>query len=185
MFCKPIKQSQIKTCRFAALTAAAVFVVAAPALAQSTKVAIIDVEQVVRGSSRGQAATAELDTLRDEKEKALAAIAEQMKGLQTKVSEGRLTLAEEKLAEMQKQYEDLAIRLRREEDDAKRELQVKQQEVLQKIEAQVMPIINEIGKQGGYSLIFNKFGSGLVYADESTDITGEVIRRFDAAGAGS
>ena len=44
-----------------------------------------------------------------------------------------------------------------------------------------MPIIDQIGKEQGLTLIFNKFQSGLVYADDTVDITDEVIRRFNTA----
>jgi Skp family chaperone for outer membrane proteins len=46
----------------------------------------------------------------------------------------------------------------------------------------VFPIINTLGKEGGYTLIFNKFQSGLVYADEAIDITDLVIQRLDGGG---
>lgn len=45
------------------------------------------------------------------------------------------------------------------------------------------PIIEAAGAEGGYTLIFNKFQSGLVFAAEQVDITDEIIRRFDAAAA--
>lgn len=44
-----------------------------------------------------------------------------------------------------------------------------------------MPIIEQAGQEFGYTLIFNKFQSGLVYADEAADITPLIIQRFDAA----
>jgi Skp family chaperone for outer membrane proteins len=45
-----------------------------------------------------------------------------------------------------------------------------------------MPVINRIGKEGGYSFIFRKYESGLIYADESGDITEQVIQRMDSEG---
>ena len=40
-------------------------------------------------------------------------------------------------------------------------------------------MINEIGAERGFTLIFNKFQSGLVYADDGVYITDDVIRRFN------
>jgi hypothetical protein len=43
-----------------------------------------------------------------------------------------------------------------------------------------MPVINQVGKEKGYTLIFNKYAPGmLVYADDAIDITDEVLRRFN------
>ncbi len=44
-----------------------------------------------------------------------------------------------------------------------------------------MPVINQAGKDLGYTLIFRKFESGLIYADEAIDITTIIIQRLDAA----
>ncbi len=80
------------------------------------------------------------------------------------------------------QIEDRTIALQRFEDDAKRSLDEARRTALGRLEQQIMPIINEIGKERGLTLIFNKFqDSGIVYADDAVDITDEVIRRFNTA----
>ena len=43
-----------------------------------------------------------------------------------------------------------------------------------------MPIINQVGKELGYALIFNMRQAGLVFADEAVDITAAVIERFNS-----
>jgi Skp family chaperone for outer membrane proteins len=80
---------------------------------------------------------------------------------------------------MDKQMEDKVIALRRFQDDATRELNKRKDEVLGSIDQKVMPVINQVGKEQGYTLIFRKFESGLIYADEGVDITGSVIQRLD------
>ncbi|HXO20202.1 MAG TPA: OmpH family outer membrane protein, partial [Thermoanaerobaculia bacterium] len=57
-------------------------------------------------------------------------------------------------------------------------------DVLGAIDQRVMPVINQVGKEQGYTLIFRKFESGLIYADEAIDITDLVIKRLDAANQG-
>jgi Skp family chaperone for outer membrane proteins len=42
-----------------------------------------------------------------------------------------------------------------------------------------MPVIDEVGREQKLQLIFNKFQSGLVYAEETLDITDLVLRRFN------
>ena len=55
--------------------------------------------------------------------------------------------------------------------------------MLAQIDQRVMPVINQVGKDLGYTLIFRKFESGLIYADEAIDITSVVIQRLDTAAA--
>jgi outer membrane protein len=157
--------------------------VAVPALAQqpTLKVATLDTEKILVTSQTGKKALAELKKLQEQREGEIRNKAQELKDLQTKINEGRLSLAQDKLAEMQKQYEDKEIALRRFQDDATRELNKKRDEILAQIDQQVMPVINQVGKEMGFTLIFRKFESGLIYADETVDITNTIIQRLDAA----
>jgi outer membrane protein len=155
---------------------------AAPA-AGPIKIAIIDTEKILLSSATGKKALADLKKLQEQKEGEVRAKAAELKELQTKISEGRLSLAQDKLAELGKQYEEKEIALRRFQDDATRELNKRRDEVLGQIDQQVMPVINKAGKELGYTLIFRKFESGLIYADEAVDITNVIIQRLDGGAA--
>jgi outer membrane protein len=165
--------------------AAALAAMALPlaAAAQEPKIAVINTEQILLGSQAGKAALAELKKKQDEKEAQGKAMQDQVRDLQKKINDGRLSLAEDRLAQMEKELEDQVISLRRFQDDANRELGKVRDELLARIDARVMPVINQLGKEQGYTLIFRKFESGLIYADESVDITQLVIQRLDAAAA--
>jgi outer membrane protein len=168
--------------------AAAVLLAAAgalPAAAQELKVAVINTEQVLLESATGKAALAELRQLREAKEAEGEALSKEVDDLRKRLTEGRLSLAEDKIAELERQLEEKGIALRRFQDDANRELNQRRDEVLAAIDRKVLPIINQVGQEQGYSLIFRKFESGLVFASEEVDITGEIIRRLDAGGAAS
>ena len=164
----------------AVLAALATMALPLAAAAQGPKIAVINTEQILLGSQAGKAALAELKKKQEEKEGQGKTMQDQMRDLQKKINDGRLSLAEDKLAQMEKELEDHVIALRRFQDDANRELGKARDELLGRIDARVMPVINQIGKEQGYTLIFRKFESGLIYADESVDITPLVIQRLDA-----
>jgi Skp family chaperone for outer membrane proteins len=168
--------------RGAALLALAVLAAPAAARAQM-KIAVINTEQILTESETGKKALADLKKLQEAKEGELKARQDEIKTLQTKAQEGRLSLAEDKLRELEKQLEDKVISARRLQDDATRELNKRRDEVLASIDAKVMPIINQLGAEGGYTVIFRKFESGLIFVDESVDITQQVIQRLDGAAA--
>ena len=157
---------------------------AAPVASGPMKIAVIDTEKILLSSSAGKKAVADLKKLQDQREKELGARAQELKDLQTKLNDGRLSLAQDKLADLSKQYEEKEIALRRAQDDATRELTKKRDEMLAAIDDRVMPVINQVGKELGYTLIFRKFESGLIYADEAVDITNVVVQRIDAASQG-
>ena len=132
----------------------------------------------------GKKAVADLKKLQEQRENELRGKAQELKDLQTKITDGRLSLAQDKLADLSKQLEEKDIALRRAQDDATRELNKKRDDMLAGIDERVMPVINQVGKDLGYTLIFRKFESGLIYADEAIDITDSIIQRLDAASPG-
>lgn len=174
----------------AALGLALAAALTAPLAAQAQtpanlKVAVIDTERVLLASETGKKALGDLKKLQETKENEVKTRQNEIKDLQTKIQDGRMSLAQDKLADMEKQLEDRVIALRRLQDDAQRELTKKRDEVLAQIDQKVMPIINQAGKEMGYTMIFRKFESGLIYADEAIDITNAIIQRLDGGAAKS
>ena len=169
-------RSMIRTAAVAALVMAA----AMPAAAQS-KVAVIDVQRVVAESDPGKEAIQKLKAISDAKVQEGQTLQQEMATLQDQFNKQRYTVSEQRLAEMTKELEDKNIAIRRFEDDAKRELEEARRRELGGLEGRILPIINQIGVEEGITVIFNKFQSGLVYADEAVDITDDVIRRFNTA----
>ncbi|MFL6237012.1 MAG: OmpH family outer membrane protein [Thermoanaerobaculia bacterium] len=157
---------------------------AAPAASGPVRIAVIDTEKILLSSNAGKKAVADLKKLQEQREKELGARAQELKDLQGKINDGRLSLAQDKLADLSKQYEEKEISLRRAQDDATRELTKQRDAMLAQIDDRVMPVINQVGKELGYTLIFRKFESGLIYADEGVDITNVVIQRIDAGAQG-
>ena len=168
--------------RVAAATAAIVagVLIVGPALAQS-KIAVVEVERLLQESARGQIAVQELRQLQAEKEAELTKLQEELAAKQKQRQDGLLTLAEERIAELDKEIEDKAIGLRRAQDDANRELQKMQGERFGEIEQAVLPIIAQVGREFGYTAIFNKFQGGLLFAADAADITNLIIERYNAA----
>lgn len=155
-----------------------VMAAALPAAAQ-TKVAVIDVQRVVAESDPGKEVMQRLKQLTDSKAQRGQVLQQELAALQEQFNKQRFTVSETRQAEMSKEIEDKQIAIRRFQDDAQREVTDAQRRELGGLEERILPIINAVGQERGLTLIFNKFQSGLVYADESTDITDEVIQRFN------
>lgn len=156
-----------------------------PASAQdSARIAVIDVQKVYEESTRGKALMSELRTLVERKKAEGEAKGQQIQALQKQIAEGRLSLSEDRLEEMQKELEEKVIALRRFEDDTSRELQKAQTQSSTKVNNEVLPLINKLAAEQGYTLIFRKFESGLIFATEEVDITDLVIQRYNAIAGG-
>ena len=163
-----------------AMLAVITMAMAMPAAAQA-KIAVIDVQRVVTESDPGKEVMQKLRVLSDAKAQEGQALQQKMAALQDQFNKQRFTVSEQRQAEMSKEIEDIQIEIRRFQDDAQRELQEAQRRELGGLEERILPIINQVGVTEGYTLIFNKFQSGLVYADEAVDVTDRVIQMFNTA----
>jgi outer membrane protein len=168
------------------LVSAAALLLAAPMFAQSAapqRVAVIDVQKVLSQSSPGKAAYEKLKKMQDDRIARAAKMDEELKSLDTELNSKKLSLSEEKVAEMTRSISDKRIAMQRFAQDADREVQEARDRELQALEAKIKPIIDTIGKEMGLAAIFNKFESGLVYASDAIDITDTVVKRFNAVNA--
>jgi len=160
------------------LLVAPVFAQTAPPAAQSVmSVAVIDVQKVVQESNVGRKALAEVKAIKDQKQKEIDARQDSIQAMQEKLEKQKDILspdAQEKLnSDMQKAITDL----RRYKEDSEADIQNRLNEALQNMEKQVLPIIQKLGNDKGYSVIISK--DALIYYSGKNDITDEVIRMFN------
>ena len=162
----------------AALPAAAAETAPAPVV---PKVAVIDVQRLVVESAAGKEAQNRVKKVVDAKQVESEKLQKELQGMQQKLSDQGPSMSDEKRDQLNKEYQEKGISYKRFQDDAQREVQEAQQKELNELERRVMPVINQVGKEKGYTLIFNKYAPGmLVYADDQVDITEEVLHRFNA-----
>ena len=158
------------------------FILIAAALSAQTapaKLGVIDVERVISESAAGKESFLKLKKLQDRKVEEARKFEEELAMMEKTLGEQRFILSDEKLKDLQKGYEDRQIGFKRFKDDTERELKTARDEELKKLEEKIFPIINKVGKDQGYALLFNKYNSGLVFADEAVDITDEILRQFN------
>jgi outer membrane protein len=157
------------------------FAMAVPAFAQSApaRVAVFNVQKVVAESNSGKAAYERLKKLQDERAARAQKMEEEIRAIETEVTTKRMSLSEERVAEMRKQFDDKRLQLQRFAQDADRELTEARDKSLADLERQLVPVISEIGKEMGFALIFNRMDSGIVFASDAVDITDVIIKKFN------
>jgi outer membrane protein len=161
-----------------------VAMMAAPMFGQASapaRVAVIDVQRVLTTSTAGKAAYDRLKKMQEERIERAKSMDEDVRKLDADINAKKLSLSEDKLAEMAKQLSDKKIAMQRFAQDADREVGEARDRALLELENKIKPVIDGIGKEMGLAAIFNKYESGLVYASEAIDITDTVIQRFNSA----
>jgi len=163
------------------LISLAVAALALPTFAQSApgRVAVIDVNKVLMSSTAGKSAYERLKKMQDDRVAQAKKLDDEIATLDKDINEKKLTLSEEKLADMTKRLSDKKIAMQRFAQDADRDIGEARDRSLADLEQKIKPVIDVLGKEMGLAVIFNKFESGLVYASDAIDITDTVIKRFN------
>ena len=104
---------------------------------------------------------------------------EELRKLNADLSAAGVTPA--RRSQLEGQISEKRIAMQRFAEDADKELGTTRARELQALESRIQPIVDSVGKEMQLAVIFNKFESGLVYANPTLDITETVITRFNAA----
>jgi outer membrane protein len=162
------------------LISLAVAALAAPMFAQSApaRVAVVDVNKVLMNSPAGKAAYERLKKMQDDRISKAQAMNDEIAKLDNDINTKKMSLSEDKLADLAKQLSDKKIAAQRFAQDADREVGEARDKTLLDLENKIKPVIDSVGKEMGLAAIFNKFESGLVYASDAIDITDTVIKKF-------
>jgi Skp family chaperone for outer membrane proteins len=182
-----VPMSRIRVTTVAVLALVAGIAQAGAAAAQSSKIGLIDTRRLITQSAQGKQIIAKLQKLGDEKQGQLKARADEITALKKKIDEGRVSLSDDKISAMEKDLEEKTTAGRRLQEDLQRELEEAQQQAFGEFEQKVAPIIEQYGKENGFAFILNvgffnqpNLPSGIVWADASSDITGDLIKKLDA-----
>lgn len=165
------------------LTLALTCLFAVPAMAQEApvKIAVVDLDVVVAQSPAGKELNAKLEKFQQQVQAEIDVMTNRAKELRQRLADGVNSLTEDKLAELQKQFEDEGIKMKRLKDDKTREGQKMQNEGLRDIEKQLEPIFKQVRDEGGYDIILNRVPGVVVMASERVDLTQKVIDKLNAA----
>jgi outer membrane protein len=161
----------------------------APAVAayaqQTVKIGIINSARAFELSTEGKKAVAQFQE-RDTKIKGdIQRLEDSIRALENRLSTGRLTMTQEALIATQADIDKKTTERKRYEEDATRDFQQFQANIVQRIRSEMVTIIQQLRKEKGYDLVLDLQGSGVVDFEPSIDITDEVVRRYDAAKAGA
>ncbi|MCH7562457.1 MAG: OmpH family outer membrane protein [Gemmatimonadetes bacterium] len=166
------------------LLALALSVSATPALAQtaSVTVGVFDADRILAESLAGQQALALFSQLRDQRAGEVQAQQVEFNTLRQQVLQA--VPGSPEAVSMQRQVEDKSLQLQRLNEDVQNELGARQAALTEEITQKIATIIDELGAERGFALIFNNVQSGLAYWDPAVDLTDEIIARLDASTGG-
>lgn len=159
-------------------------VVASFGMAQQViKIGVVNSQDVLENSIEGKRVMVQLQEMDKKNQADLSAKDEEIRQLQTKLNTQRLTLTQEAMMNLSSDLEKKQTERKRFAEDSYREMQELTQRLFQKIQSELLPIIEQIGKEKTLDIIFDLRNSGAVYYSPTVDITADIIQRYDASKA--
>lgn len=148
------------------------------------KVGVVNSQMVLEKSQEGKKVTAQIEAKNKSLQEELARIDDKIRELETKLNTQRLTLNQEALNNLISDLDKKRTERTRFVEDSRRELNDLTQRLFQKLQNELRPIIEQIGKEKNLDVIFDVGGSGIIYFNPAVDLTEEVVKRYDASKAG-
>lgn len=160
----------------------ALFVVPTAGLAwaqDGPSIAYVDLQRAIREVEDGQEAIAELEEQLEERQTTLDDRAEALRQL-TDDLEAELVMLDDDAREARMlEYQEEVLAYQEQYLENQRELMVIEQEATREILERMLTLVAEIGEERGYSMVFEKTRSSLVWADNTLDITDDLIERYE------
>ena len=174
-----MKKTTISIALIALLTAVA----ASQSFAQA-KIGVLNSQDVLEKSGEGKKVIARLQEKDKQNQATVAKLDDEIRTIQTKLNTQRITLTEDAIMQLTSDLEKKNTDRKRLAEDSYSGMQELTQRLFKKVQDELIPIVEGLGKERGLDMIFDLAKSGAVYWNPANDLTAEVIKRYDASKAG-
>jgi len=147
----------------------------APAL----KVGVFDANRVSEETDEGKKIAAKLSAFGEKKKAELAAKDKEISDLRAQLDSQNLSLSPEKLQQMQKDVQRKGLELQQAQEAARSEFQIEVSEAQNKFQEQLIRVINQFGRDEGFTLVLERSTGGVAFASESIDVTTAIVDKFN------
>ena len=152
----------------------------AGAWAQATlKVGVFDANRVSEETDEGKRIAGKLSQLGDKKKGELAAKEKEIQDIRAQLDSQNLSLSPEKVQQLQKDVQKKGLELQQAQEAARNEFQIEVSEAQNKFQEQLIRVINQFGRDEGFTLVIERSTGGVAFAAESIDVTTAIVDKFN------
>lgn len=148
----------------------------ATAATGTVKVAVIDLEAAIYGTTAGKEAGAKLEKLRKEKETELEKEIKSLNKYAAELDKQATVLKADVLADKRKDLQDKMIALEQLRAESQRELAGEQAKLIKEILKQANPYIEELAAAEGVDVIVDQ--AAVVWSSQTVDLTDELTAKM-------
>jgi len=157
-----------------------VVALAAEVGAQQIKIGYVDLQRALNESDAGKRAKERFKVQVDKLQADLKKQKDQLDALKEQLDKKSSVMKEDDARNLQKDYEKKLRDFERTYKDSQGELQQKDQELTVELLKELQGVIEQFGKEGGYSIILEQSSSSVLYGSPDLDLTEQIIARYNA-----
>lgn len=150
---------------------------------QAIKIGVVNSQDVLEKSAEGKRVMAQIQDKDKQNQSRLGTLDEDIRNLETRINTQRLTLTNEAMMQLSSDLEKKRTERKRFAEDSLREMQEFTGRLFQRVQTELLPIIEQVGKEKNLDIILDLARSGAIYFNPTIDLTQEVITKYDASKA--
>ena len=139
---------------------------------EGLKIAYVNMAKAIETSPQAEAVLKQLKSEFDPKDQKLTAQREKLRKIEEQLEKTALVIKESDRQNLEKEVRDLRRLIKRDTQEFREELNVRQNEELRKLERIVLKVVAKIAEEDKYDLIIHQ---GAIYASNRIDITDKVL----------
>jgi outer membrane protein len=159
----------------------ALLILTAPAAAAGpSAIGYVDMERVLQDSEMGRKATAELEKKFGGKQQELAQEEQAIRQLQQTLNRDQALISQAELDKRTSEIQKRIMELQKKAAAIQQEVSKEQAGLLEEILVVTRQEAAKLAREKKLAALFERSRSGLLYIDDSLDVTGDVIKRLNA-----
>jgi len=143
------------------------------------KIGVVDLDQAITATKEGKSAREELERKQRDAKNRLMPLVERYQELGKELEAKQFVLSDEKLRERQLDMVELRNEIESKQAEMEGQLKIDFERIVGPLRNKLVGIIEDVGRQDGFSLILQRNSPGIMYSREALDVTDVIIERFN------
>jgi outer membrane protein len=156
---------------------------AAAGAAVSGKTGVINIRAAIASTSEGKQAGAELQSQFAARQNELEGLNKQINDLRQRLDTGRGKISDEEQTRLTRQGEVMARQLQRKQDEYQEDVNAAQGEVFDRIGRKMVDVLDRYARENSYVIILDSSAQNtpILFASTNIDVTQDIVRLYDGA----
>lgn len=154
---------------------AALLLVAAPAAMAETRIGVVNTVKLMSNAPLAKAAQKQIESEFAPREKKLVALQKKVRSLEEQLARDGAILSDDEAKKLERNIITQRREFKRLNDEFKEDLNIRNNEILSKLQTQVNDALKALAKEKKFDIIL---GQGVLYASEAVDITDQVLAKL-------